>query len=82
MNRSPPDPPSVFLGLPLPATVPEPGGVDPVGGWAGEVQVALPSDATRVAAETSIPSETAVVRDEGRDYASPRWRPTLAIRSR
>ena len=69
VNRSPLEPPSVFLGLPLPATVPEPGGVDPVGGWAGEVQVALPRGATRVAAETSIPSETAVVRDQGRDYA-------------
>lgn len=69
VNQSPQDPPSILLGLPLPATVPEPGDVDPVGGWAGEVQVALPSHATRVSTETSIPSETEVVRERGRQYA-------------
>jgi hypothetical protein len=69
VNQSPLDSPSVLLGLPLPATVPEPAGVNPVGGWAGEVQVTLPSDATRITAETSVPSETEVVREQGRQYA-------------
>jgi hypothetical protein len=68
-NQSPEGPPSLVLGLPLPATVPDPGGVDPVGGWAGEVQVALPPKATRITVETSVPSETEVVREEGTQSA-------------
>jgi hypothetical protein len=69
VNQSPQDTPSVLLGLPLPATVPEPGDVNPVGGWAGEVEVTLPAGATRVTAETSVPSETEIVREQGRQYA-------------
>jgi hypothetical protein len=68
-NGSPDGPPSVLVGHPLPATVDEPGGVDPVGGWAGEVRVYLPTKASRVTVETSIPSETEVVREEGRSAA-------------
>jgi Protein of unknown function (DUF4012) len=68
-NGSPDGPPSVLVGHPLPATVDEPGGVDPVGGWAGEVRVYLPTKASRVTVETSIPSETEVVREDGRSAA-------------
>lgn len=65
-NRSAKGPASVVLGLPLPATVEEPAGVNPVGGWAGEVRVYLPPDATQISLETSVPSETRVDREGGR----------------
>jgi hypothetical protein len=64
-NGAPDGPPSALVGTPLPATLPEPGGVDPVGGWAAEVRVLLPRSADRVNVETSIPSETQVVREGG-----------------
>lgn len=66
VNESPSEPPSALLGFPLPATVEEPAGVDPVGGWAADVGVLLPLKADRVSAETSIPSETTEVKVEGR----------------
>lgn len=66
VNEAPTEPPSALLGFPLPATVAEPAGVDPVGGWAADVSVELPPKADRVSAETSIPSETDTIREEGR----------------
>jgi hypothetical protein len=45
--------------------VPEPGEVNPVGGWAADVAVLLPPKAENVSAETSIPSETEIVKVEG-----------------
>jgi hypothetical protein len=68
-NGSPDGPPSVLVGHPLPATVEEPGGVDPVGGWAGELRVYLAPKAAHVTVETSIPSDTEVIRDDGRAAA-------------
>jgi hypothetical protein len=65
VNEAPSDPPSALLGFPLPATVPEPGEVNPVGGWAADVAVLLPPKAENVSAETSIPSETEIVKVEG-----------------
>ena len=65
-NEAPTEPPSALLGFPLPATESEPAGVDPVGGWAADVSVALPPKIDRVTAETSIPSETSSVKDQGR----------------
>jgi hypothetical protein len=69
-NRADDAPPSALLGFPLPATVPDPAGVDPVGGWAADVGVLLPAKADRVTAETSITSETSIVEEEGRTVAS------------
>ena len=66
VNEAPSEPPSALLGFPLPATVEEPAGVNPVGGWAADVGVLLPPKADRVSAETSIPSETATVKVDGR----------------
>jgi len=66
LNEAPEEPASALLGFPLPATVAEPADVNPVGGWAADVDVALPPKADRVTAETSIPSETDTVRDNGR----------------
>jgi hypothetical protein len=71
-NHADDAPPSALLGFPLPATVPDPADVDPVGGWAADVGVLLPSKADRVTAETSIPSETSIVEEEGRTVASAR----------
>ena len=65
-NHADDAPPSALLGFPLPATVPDPAGVDPVGGWAADVGVLLPAKADRVTAETSVPSETSIVEEEGR----------------
>ena len=65
-NHADSAPPSALLGFPLPATVEEPAGVDPVGGWAADVDVLLPPRADRVTAETSILSETSIVTDAGR----------------
>ncbi len=65
-NHADDAPPSALLGFPLPATVPDPAGVDPVGGWAADVGVLLPAKADRVTAETSVPSETSIVKEEGR----------------
>jgi hypothetical protein len=66
VNEAPEQPPSALLGFPLPATVDEPAGVNPVGGWAADVGVLLPPKADRITAETSIPSETDVVKEDGR----------------
>ncbi len=65
-NQVSTDRPSALIGFPLPATVDEPAGVNPVGGWAADVSVLLPPKADRVTAETSVPSETETVRAEGR----------------
>jgi len=65
VNEAPDGPPSALLGFDLPATVPEPAGVNPVGGWAADVGVAIPRKAERITAETSIPSETTTAKDEG-----------------
>lgn len=65
-NEAPNEPPSALLGFPLPATVENPAGVDPVGGWAADVSVALPPKVERPTAETSIPSETSTVKDDAR----------------
>ncbi len=65
-NHADDAPPSALLGFPLPATVPDPAGVNPVGGWAADVGVLLPAKADRVTAETSVPSETSIVKEEGR----------------
>ena len=69
-NHADEAPPSALLGFPLPATVPDPAGVDPVGGWAADVGVLLPTRADRVTAETSIPSETSIVKEAGRTVAN------------
>ncbi|HEX7248657.1 MAG TPA: hypothetical protein VF351_11220 [Actinomycetota bacterium] len=66
VNQVPTDRPSALIGLPLPATVDEPAGVNPVGGWAADVSVLLPPKAERVTAETSVPSETETVETAGR----------------
>ncbi|MGZ8744845.1 MAG: DUF4012 domain-containing protein [Nocardioides sp.] len=68
-NEAPDEPPSALLGFPLPATVEEPAGVDPVGGWAADVRVLLPPKADQVTAETSIPRETQFVKEDGRRWA-------------
>ncbi len=68
-NGAPEKPPSALLGFPLPATVEEPAGVNPVGGWAADVQVLLAPKADHVTAETSIPSETRIVKADGRKWA-------------
>jgi hypothetical protein len=65
-NHADDAPPSALLGFPLPATVPDPAGVNPVGGWAADVGVLLPAKADRVTAETSVPSETSIAEEEGR----------------
>ena len=62
VNQAPEDPPSALLGFPVPATVDNPAGVNPVGGWAADVSVLLPSKAERVTAETSVPTETETVK--------------------
>ena len=64
-NDAPSGPPSALLGFPLPATVPDPADVDPVGGWAADVAVRLPPKAENSTAETSIPSDTEITRLEG-----------------
>ena len=69
VNAAADTPPSVVLGLPIPATVEEPGGVAPVGGFAAEVRVALPSSADKITVETSVPSETEVVREGNEQFA-------------
>ena len=69
VNAAADTPPSVVLGLPIPATVEEPGGVAPVGGFAAEVRVALPSSADKISVETSVPSETEVVREGNEQFA-------------
>ncbi|MEX1264159.1 MAG: hypothetical protein WEE66_09535 [Actinomycetota bacterium] len=61
-NQAPDEPPSALLGFPLPATVDNPAGVNPVGGWAADVSVLLPPKAERVTAETSVPTETETVK--------------------
>ena len=48
VNEAPDEPPSALLGFPLPATVDEPAGVNPVGGWAADVGVLLPPKADRI----------------------------------
>ncbi len=68
-NQSPEGPPSVLVGLPVSAIEEEPAGVNPVGGWAADLRLALPPSATKITAETSIPSETQVVREEGGRFA-------------
>jgi hypothetical protein len=65
VNDAPSAPPSALLGFPLPATVPDPADVDPVGGWAADVAVRLPPKAENATAETSIPSDTEIARLEG-----------------
>jgi hypothetical protein len=71
-NHADSTPPSALLGFPLPATVEEPAGVDPVGGWAADVDVLLPPRADRLTAETSILSETSVVTEAGRTIVTGR----------
>jgi hypothetical protein len=71
-NHADSAPPSALLGFPLPATVPDPAEVNPVGGWAADVDVLLPPKADRVTAETSIPSETSIVKDAGRTTVTGR----------
>lgn len=66
VNRAPDDPPSALLGFALPATVEEPAGVNPVGGWAADVGVLLPRKPEGVTAETSVPSETETAKIDGR----------------
>ena len=68
-NEAPDGPPSALLGFPLPATVEEPAGVNPVGGWAADVRVLLAPKAQNATAETSIPSETQLVKEDGRRWA-------------
>ena len=80
-QRGPDGPPSALLGFPLPATVEEPAGVNPVGGWAADVRVLLAPKAQNATAETSIPSETQLVKEDGRRRWDA-WPPTPATRWR